>query len=42
RRAQNLHEAIEKSIRLQRPAAARNAVHKLLADTDEGIGRGRR
>ncbi|TPL90533.1 FadR family transcriptional regulator [Mesorhizobium sp. B2-3-13] len=42
RRAQKLHEAIEKSIRLQRPAAARNAVHKLLADTDEGIGRGRR
>ncbi|PWJ95027.1 GntR family transcriptional regulator [Mesorhizobium loti] len=42
RQAQKLHEAIEKNIRLQRPAAARNAVHKLLADTDEGIGRGRR
>ncbi|MCA0003573.1 MULTISPECIES: FadR/GntR family transcriptional regulator [unclassified Mesorhizobium] len=41
RRAQRLHEAIEKNIRLQRPSAARNAVHKLLADTDEGIGRGR-
>jgi len=41
-RAQKLHEAIEKNIRLQRPAAARNAVHKLLADTDEGIGSRRR
>ena len=40
--AQQLHEAIEKAIRLQRPAAARNAVHKLLADTDEGIGSRRR
>ena len=41
RHAQKLHEAIEKNIRLQRPAAARNAVHKLLANTDEGIGRRR-
>ncbi|QPC92132.1 FadR/GntR family transcriptional regulator [Mesorhizobium sp. INR15] len=42
RHAQKLHEAIEKNIRLQRPTAARNAVHKLLANTDEGIGRWRR
>lgn len=34
RHAQKLHEAIERSIRLQRPAAARNAVRKLLANTD--------
>ncbi len=40
--AQKLHEAIEKNIRLRRPAAARNAVHKLLENTDEGIGRWRR
>ncbi|MFA6156777.1 FadR/GntR family transcriptional regulator [Mesorhizobium sp.] len=40
--AQKLHEAIEKNIRLQRPAAARNAVHRLLADTDAAIGRARR
>jgi DNA-binding FadR family transcriptional regulator len=40
--AQKLHEAIEKNIRLRRPAAARNAVHKLLENTDEGIGRARR
>ena len=32
--AQQLHEAIEKAIRLQRPEAARNAVRKLLANTD--------
>ncbi|ESY05524.1 FadR family transcriptional regulator [Mesorhizobium sp. C386A] len=32
--AQQLHEAIEKAIRLQRPDAARNAVRKLLANTD--------
>ncbi|MBA3446389.1 MAG: FadR family transcriptional regulator [Pseudaminobacter sp.] len=37
--AQKLHENIEKSIRLQRPDAARNAVRKLLANTDEIIGR---
>ncbi|MGC5842988.1 FadR family transcriptional regulator [Mesorhizobium sp. M4B.F.Ca.ET.215.01.1.1] len=42
RRAQSLHEAIEKSIRLKRPAAARNAVHRLLANTDEVIQRSRR
>ncbi len=38
RLAQRLHEAIEKNIRLRRPAAARNAVHRLLENTDEGIG----
>ncbi|MER9070123.1 FadR family transcriptional regulator [Mesorhizobium sp. M0902] len=42
RRAQALHEAIEKNIRLQRPAAARAAVHRLLANTDDVIGRSRR
>jgi len=42
RRAQSLHEAIEKNIRLQRPAAARGAVHRLLANTDEVIERSRR
>ena len=42
RRAQALHEAIEKNIRLQRPAAARSAVHRLLANTDDVIGRSRR
>ncbi|RWC95174.1 MAG: FadR family transcriptional regulator [Mesorhizobium sp.] len=42
RRAQSLHEAIEKSIRLKRPVAARNAVHRLLANTDEVIQRSRR
>jgi len=42
RQVQKLHEAIEKNIRLQRPDAARNAVRKLLANTDEGIGRSRR
>ena len=35
--AQKLHEAIEKNIRLQRPDAARNAVRKLLANTDHVI-----
>ncbi|RWP39587.1 MAG: FadR family transcriptional regulator [Mesorhizobium sp.] len=35
--AQKLHEAIEKNIRLQRPDAARNAVRKLLANTDSVI-----
>ena len=38
--AQKLHEAIEKAIRLQRPDAARNAVRKLLANTD-GVIRSR-
>ncbi|AZO12126.1 MULTISPECIES: FadR/GntR family transcriptional regulator [unclassified Mesorhizobium] len=42
RRAQSLHEAIEKNIRLQRPAAARAAVHRLLANTNEVIERSRR
>jgi DNA-binding FadR family transcriptional regulator len=37
--AQELHEDIEKYVRLQRPAAARKAVHRLLANTDEIIGR---
>ncbi|MDX8534844.1 FadR/GntR family transcriptional regulator [Mesorhizobium sp. VK25A] len=35
--AQKLHEAIERNIRLKRPDAARNAVRKLLANTDEVI-----
>ena len=39
--AQKLHEDIEKAIRLQRPDAARKAVRKLLANTDEIIGRRR-
>jgi DNA-binding FadR family transcriptional regulator len=39
RHAQGLHEAIEKAIRLRRPEAARNAVRKLLANTDEVIAR---
>ena len=39
RHAQTLHEAIEKNIRLQRPDAARRAVRKLLANTDEIIRR---
>ncbi|MDP3895380.1 MAG: FadR/GntR family transcriptional regulator [Mesorhizobium sp.] len=34
RHAQKLHESIERNIRLQRPAAARAAVRKLLANTD--------
>jgi DNA-binding FadR family transcriptional regulator len=42
RQAQALHEAIEKNIRLQRPDAARKAVRRLLANTDEIIGRSRR
>ncbi len=33
--ARKLHENIEKNIRLQRPAAARAAVRKLLANTDK-------
>ena len=40
--AQKLHEAIERNIRLQRPDAARAAVRKLLANTDEVIVRDRR
>lgn len=39
RQAQKLHENIEKNIRLQRPAAARAAVRKLLENTDAVIGR---
>lgn len=35
--AQQLHEEIERQIKLQRPAKARNAVRKLLANTDEII-----
>jgi len=35
--ALKLHEDIEKSIRLRRPNAARNAVRRLLANTDELI-----
>jgi DNA-binding FadR family transcriptional regulator len=34
RHAQDLHEDIEKNIRLQRPEAARKAVRRLLANTD--------
>ena len=34
---QKLHEAIERNIRLRRPDAARSAVRKLLANTDEVI-----
>jgi DNA-binding FadR family transcriptional regulator len=37
--AQALHEDIEKAVRLQRPDAARKAVRRLLANTDEIIGR---
>lgn len=37
--AQGLHEAIERNIRLQRPAAARSAVRKLLANTDKIISK---
>ena len=35
--AQSLHEDIEKAIRRQRPDAARRAVLRLLADTDDVI-----
>jgi len=38
RHAQKLHENIEQAIRRQRPEAARAAVRKLLANTDEIIG----
>lgn len=37
--AQKLHEAIERSIRMRRPEAARRAVRKLLANTDHIISR---
>jgi DNA-binding FadR family transcriptional regulator len=37
--AQKLHEAIERSIRMRRPEAARRAVRKLLANTDHIIAR---
>ena len=37
RHAQKLHEKIEKAIRQRRPEAARVAVRKLLANTDEII-----
>jgi DNA-binding FadR family transcriptional regulator len=37
RHAQDLHEDIEKAIRLQRPDAARRAVRRLLANTDSII-----
>jgi DNA-binding FadR family transcriptional regulator len=37
RHAQDLHEEIEKCIRLQRPDAARKAVRRLLANTDSII-----
>jgi DNA-binding FadR family transcriptional regulator len=40
RHVQKLHENIEKSIRLRRPNAARNAVRLLLANTDEIITQG--
>lgn len=36
--AQDLHEDIEKAIRLQKPDAARRAVRRLLANTDSVIG----
>ncbi len=39
--AQRLHAAIERMVRLKRPAAARNAVRRLLADTDAVIDRAR-
>ena len=39
RHAQKLHETIERNIRLQRPDAARRAVRRLLANTDQIIGR---
>jgi DNA-binding FadR family transcriptional regulator len=35
RYAQDLHEAIERAIRLQRPDAARKAVKALLRNTDQ-------
>jgi len=41
KRAQKLHEAIERNIRLKRPEAARSAVRKLLGNTDELVGRER-
>jgi DNA-binding FadR family transcriptional regulator len=41
RHVQDLHEAIEESIRLRQPEEARMAVRKLLANTDRMIGRKR-
>ena len=38
-RVQQLHENIERNVRFQRPAAARNAVRKLLGNTDDVIRR---
>jgi DNA-binding FadR family transcriptional regulator len=40
--AQKLHEAIERNVRLKRPDAARAAVRRLLANTDQLIIRDRR
>lgn len=39
RHAQDLHEEVERNIRLQRPDAARKAVRKILSDTDAVIAR---
>lgn len=39
RHAQKMHAAIEQKIRLQQPNAARAAVRRLLANTDDVIGR---
>jgi DNA-binding FadR family transcriptional regulator len=39
RHAQKMHEAIEQKIRLKQPNAARLAVRRLLANTDDVIGR---
>mgnify|MGYP002393171318 CR=1 FL=1 len=41
-RSQFLHEEIERSIRLRRPKAARQAVHLLLACNDEAIDKSRK
>ena len=41
RHAQTLHEDIEKAVRLKRPEAARKAVRRLLANTDEIVLRAR-
>ncbi len=38
RHAQDLHEAIAEAIRLQQPEAARQAVRRLLSNTDDHIG----
>ena len=39
--AQDLHDEVERCVRLQRPDAARKAVRRLLDNTDEIIGRRR-